>query len=381
MGRLDEAVEVTSLSEPFHVGEDGALHPKRIDLWQVREYILRRAGRSEQARVVLEGQLGALRRWAERPSANAWILYAYAWTLLVKCEHTDLHDPDTALLAARKAVEMTARQEASCLATLALAHKLTGDLDNALEVQREALSALPPGEWHARALYEIKLIAWMREKGESEKVAAMLQESYDRVRDAHDEEQARQVQRLIDLILDFRIYERGMPPPGPMDGIVGPAAQMAHGEHCAYDMLCNDIMQLRRGIKPQAQTGIATAAVELAEALIDKGEQAEADSLLRACLVIQEIGLPEGCWRIAETRSILGKALAAQKQFDEAESLLRDAYTVMENDPQAPHKRTNNALARIVNLYEAWNRPQQAAQWRTRPTVGQSSGEAIRPSP
>ncbi len=232
-----------------------------------------------------------------------------------------------------------------------------GSVRPAASVQREALNALQQGKQQARALYEIKRVTWLREKGQTEASDSLLRDNYDRVRDAYGDQQAQQVQRLTDLILDFRVYERGTPLPFPLDYNVGVAAAIAHGEHCAYEMLCNDIMQLRRGVKPQPQTGIAIAAVEMAEALIAKGEHAEAESLLRACLDIQEMALPENCWRIAETRSILGSALAAQQKFKEAESLLLDAQEVMENDPQAPEKRTHNAQTRIVNLYEAWNKP------------------------
>ncbi len=183
------------------------------------------------------------------------------------------------------------------------------------------------------------------------------------------EPQAQQVQRLTDLILDFRLYERG----GNGRSLVGVAATNAYREHATYLMLSNDIMQLRRGVRPQAQTGIATAAVEMAEALIAKGEHTEAESLLRACLVIQEAAFPEGGWRIAETTSILGAALAAQQKFNEAEPVLLAAYADMENDPQAPAKRMHNALTRIVKLYEAWHVAEpdagydaNAAEWRAK---------------
>ena len=264
---------------------------------------------------------------------------------------------------------MTARQDYQLLATLALAYKLTGDLDSAIEVRREALSALPQGEWSARALYEIKLVSWLREKGETEESDSMLREIYGRVRGAYGDQQAQQVQRLTDLILDFRICER----PAAVGHLVGVAATNAYGEHATYKMLCNDIMQLRRGVKPQPRTGIATAAVEMAEAKIAKGEHTDAESLLRACLVIQKVAFPEGGWRIAETTSILGASLNAQHKFGEAESLLLDSYAGMENDPQAPEKRTHKALARIADLYEAWHTAEPgegydaaAAEWRAK---------------
>ncbi len=230
---------------------------------------------------------------------------------------------------------------------------------------------MPPGEWPARTLYEVKLVSWLREKGQTEASDSLLRNNYDRVRDAHGDEQAQQMQRLIDLILDFRVYERGTPLPFPLDNNIGVAAQLAHGEHGAYEMLCNDIMQLRRGAKPRAQTGIATAGVELAEALIAKGEHTEAESLLRACLAIQKVAFPEGGWRISETTGILGAALAAQQKLNEAEPVLLATYADMEDDPEAPEKRMHNALTRIVKLYEAWHAAEpgkgydaKIAEWR-----------------
>jgi hypothetical protein len=82
--------------------------------------------------------------------------------------------------------------------------------------------------------------------------------------------------------------------------------------------------------------------------------------------VIQEAAFPEGGWRIAETTSIIGGVLVAQGRFNEAQPLLLDALRVMESDSQAPKRRTQNALARIINLYETWGKTDEAAKWRSK---------------
>jgi hypothetical protein len=62
-------------------------------------------------------------------------------------------------------------------------------------------------------------------------------------------------------------------------------------------------------------------------------------------------------------RSTLGRCLAMQRRFSEAEPLLRDSYeTVIANIPTTSF--IPQMLDRLIDLYDAWGRPEHADGYR-----------------
>jgi eukaryotic-like serine/threonine-protein kinase len=94
---------------------------------------------------------------------------------------------------------------------------------------------------------------------------------------------------------------------------------------------------------------------------------ADSEPLLRECLAIHEKTQPD-LWNTFNTKSMLGGALLGQKKYAEAEPLLIAGYEGMKQrestmPPQAKVHLTT-ALERIVQLYEATDKPAEAARWR-----------------
>ena len=83
--------------------------------------------------------------------------------------------------------------------------------------------------------------------------------------------------------------------------------------------------------------------------------------------MIRERTLPDD-WSLFNTKSMLGGALAGQKKFQEAEPLLLEGYSGMKEReakiPPAAKTRLAESLERLVQLYDAWGKPDQAAEWR-----------------
>jgi hypothetical protein len=74
-------------------------------------------------------------------------------------------------------------------------------------------------------------------------------------------------------------------------------------------------------------------------------------------------------WRTFSTRSLLGESLLAQKKYAEAEPLLLVGYVGMkrrEEDipPDVRQQRLTEALTRLVRLYDATGKKDEAARWR-----------------
>jgi hypothetical protein len=110
----------------------------------------------------------------------------------------------------------------------------------------------------------------------------------------------------------------------------------------------------------------------LAVAYRDAGRLAEAEDLLRKALSIRRRKSPDD-WRTFDTGSLLGGCLLKQQKYAEAESLLVEGYEGMKGREAAipsPKKSTlAQSAARIVQLYDAWGKPEQAAQWRKKTGV------------
>jgi hypothetical protein len=62
----------------------------------------------------------------------------------------------------------------------------------------------------------------------------------------------------------------------------------------------------------------------------------------------------------------LGELLIEQGRHADAEPLLLDGYSSMKASPESPPNRVQEGAERIVRLYEAWGRADQAAEWRAR---------------
>jgi len=96
---------------------------------------------------------------------------------------------------------------------------------------------------------------------------------------------------------------------------------------------------------------------------------AEAEPLLRE-LVSDAEKTNSDSWQRFDLQSMLGAALAGQKNYDQAEPLLLSGYDGLSKHqasiPAAATSSLNSAVERIVRLYESWNRPADAAKWKDR---------------
>ena len=106
----------------------------------------------------------------------------------------------------------------------------------------------------------------------------------------------------------------------------------------------------------------------------------EAEAVLRECLTIRETVEPDD-WHTFNTKSMLGAVLvgqakqlqatdaaAPQSKFTEAEPLLVQGYEgIQQRADKIPHEgktRPTEALQRLVDLYTAWGKPDEAAKWQ-----------------
>jgi tetratricopeptide (TPR) repeat protein len=128
--------------------------------------LLSSRGKIEALRPFVRDQLERRRQAAQELSSNASAQNDYAW-LLLTCEPVDLRDPETALQFAERAVELSKGKDPYVLDTLAVALQMTGNLDRAIQIEKQALPLAKPGTPWDRALLEKTLIEFLQEKGDT----------------------------------------------------------------------------------------------------------------------------------------------------------------------------------------------------------------------
>jgi tetratricopeptide (TPR) repeat protein len=126
-------------------------------------------------------------------------------------------------------------------------------------------------------------------------------------------------------------------------------------------------LESNRRVHGPGHPEVAGALAQLGRNLLRQGKYAEAEPLLRESLAVRREKAPDD-WRTFNTQSLLGGALLGRERYAEAEPLLRQGYEGMKRrEAQIPtdgRPRLTEALERLVRLYEAWGKPDEAARWR-----------------
>ena len=282
----------------------GEEHTDTLDSLETWLLTLNAQGKATEVRQRGAELIAGWRRRTESPDAKASDYNGYAW-LLLTIEPPDLQNAEAALPAAERAVELSERKDTNSLDTLAVAYEMTGDLDKAIETQRETLAILPKKWSTTRAELQERMVRFLERKGEPD----------------------------------------------------------------AAEQVCRDSVAALREHTPGDHDGLASALIYLGRTLNGHEKFAEAEPVLRECLELRRKALPPEHWLIANAMSSLGESLAGQGRFAEAEPLLLDAYEQLEQKAltinyRARPDRLREGLQRIVDLYESWGKPDKAAEYR-----------------
>jgi hypothetical protein len=94
------------------------------------------------------------------------------------------------------------------------------------------------------------------------------------------------------------------------------------------------------------------------------GNAAESERLLRTAIGIREaLGLSDRN-ALLDDQVELGRCVAAQSRFEEAEQILLGAHEDLAPLGESARPAANMAATLLAELYDEWGRPQAAAQWR-----------------
>lgn len=96
----------------------------------------------------------------------------------------------------------------------------------------------------------------------------------------------------------------------------------------------------------------------------DKLEQAEV--LYKELLGLADLTLPEGHWHRGIYRGAYGECLIQMKRYEEAEPHCLQAHAYLEGGLGATHPRVVSEVAKLVNLYTLWEKPDKLAMWQAK---------------
>jgi eukaryotic-like serine/threonine-protein kinase len=132
-----------------------------------------------------------------------------------------------------------------------------------------------------------------------------------------------------------------------------------------------ELLAVARPALPADSPDLARTLVGLGDALLEAHKFSEAEGPLKESLKIFEQKTPDD-WRTFNTKSLLGATLAGLKEDDDAEPLLLAGYEGLKKRAdklEGPNKaRLTEALDRLIEFYEARQKPTEAARLRAEKT-------------
>src|SRR5262249_45320356 len=140
----------------------------------------------------------------------------------------------------------------------------------------------------------------------------------------------------------------------------------AAGEPGRAESLAREALARQR--KKGGPGPMADALASLGEILLRRADSAEAEPLPRECLAVRLKQKADDS-AAPYARSLPGGALIGREEYTEAEPLLVQGYEGMKQraariPPHVRAARLTEALERLVRLYNAREKPDEAARWQ-----------------
>lgn len=170
--------------------------------------------------------------------------------------------------------------------------------------------------------------------------------------------------KAIQLLEELLRRRRAEPGPELISALnqLGDAYELA-GDSEKAEATYREALTLSRNSDGAVDVSMAS----LGRLLIRQQKYEDAESVLRECVKIREEKLPDD-WKTFNAMSTLGGSLLGQKKYSEAEPLILNGYNGMkqrEHEIQPAAKiRITEAVERLVQIYEAMDQKEKAAEWR-----------------
>ena len=141
------------------------------------------------------------------------------------------------------------------------------------------------------------------------------------------------------------------------------ALKRAMGDLEASERLYRQLLTIWQRAAGPEHPRMAHGLLGLGLTLIQKGEAEAAEPLLRRAVALRR-NADVGAHLIAYAESILGECLVHLSRFEKAEALLLASLEVIRAELGERHRLTRKVLERLVGLYEAWHKREEATRYQ-----------------
>jgi eukaryotic-like serine/threonine-protein kinase len=139
------------------------------------------------------------------------------------------------------------------------------------------------------------------------------------------------------------------------------------GQFAQAEALARELLEISQKSSRADSLIVARALGTLGAALLKQKKYSDAERYLRECLAICR-NRKLDAWTTFDIESKLGGTVLSQKRFADAEPLLLNGYEGMKRRVKTIPKQGTSclleAIERLVQLYEATNRPDEVAKWK-----------------
>ncbi len=130
--------------------------------------------------------------------------------------------------------------------------------------------------------------------------------------------------------------------------------------------LAREVVALRHRSLGDAHPMVAASMTVLGRALDRLDSLAVGERWLRESLALRKTHLPENHWLIASTESMLGEHMTRVGRYADAEERLLASERRLVDLRGETAPIVVDARARLVDLYQAWGKPDLAAEWQAK---------------
>lgn len=386
LGRLDDAEVLLVSALEMRKDLFGGLHPDVAESVHDLAHLKDVRGDYVQAAELYREALRLNRELGDKEDDIARILNGLAWVMF------ELSDYETAERFSREAIALRrelddeqTREMAGCLNNLALIVEAQGDFEEAEKLYRRVLFIeenilgrehpnfattmsnlgllLSDTKGHDAAEPYLREALAIRRKalGEHPDTAVSLSVLGSVLIDAGDLAGAEGVLREA-LQMQRRVLgDQHMSTAASLNNLANVLEKV--GKYEEAEPLYRESIAIKRN-EVGDHPDLAISISNLAHMLAKKGDNGEADALHQeACSILQKIH-GENHWMPAHCGSLYADFLTKVGRYDEAEARLLKSYSILRETLGHNHRRTVNAVERLVALYEAWGKPKEAAEYR-----------------
>jgi serine/threonine protein kinase/tetratricopeptide (TPR) repeat protein len=232
---------------------------------------------------------------------------------------------------------------------LAITYRAAGRLDKAIPLLEETLAKSKQTLGHENPTTHIltsNLAIGYRASGQLAKAVALLEEAMSRQKTTLGPDDPLTLDTIDRLALAYRHA----------------------GDYTRAEATFLEALAIKKRKLATDDPSLTHTMASLAGNYLKQKRYAEAESLFRECLAIREKE-ESGTWQYFATHGGLGESLLGQKKYAEAEKHLVQGYEGLKDReatiPRLDRSSVTEGLEQIVELYDSWGKPDEAAKWRT----------------